>query len=92
MSGSGVKCVTTPCVTSCPDAKVVVHPPPLVLTLPGLILTSYPNECLISIVVKVDSIECLMEKFSLTDLGQLLTLRVLFMMSSKTSPEDCIRL
>ncbi|ETE62447.1 hypothetical protein L345_11797, partial [Ophiophagus hannah] len=47
MSGSGVKCVTTPCVTSCPDAKVVVHPPPLVLTLPGLSLKTSPNQCLV---------------------------------------------
>ncbi|KAL7978038.1 hypothetical protein Chor_005025 [Crotalus horridus] len=47
MSGSGVKCVTTPCVTSCPDAKVVIHPPPLVLTLPGLSLKTSPNQCLV---------------------------------------------
>ncbi|XP_034954849.2 uncharacterized protein LOC118076305 isoform X1 [Zootoca vivipara] len=47
MSTSGVKCVTTPCVTSCPDAKVVIHPPPMVLTLPGLSLTTAPNQCLV---------------------------------------------
>ncbi|XP_058016634.1 uncharacterized protein LOC131186752 [Ahaetulla prasina] len=47
MSGSGVKCVTNPCVTSCPDAKVVIHPPPLVLTLPGLSLKTSPNQCLV---------------------------------------------
>ncbi|XP_061462250.1 uncharacterized protein LOC133374926 isoform X2 [Rhineura floridana] len=47
MSSSGVKCVTTPCVASCPDAKVVIHPPPLVLTLPGLSLTTTPNQCLV---------------------------------------------
>ncbi|XP_025025079.1 mucin-2-like [Python bivittatus] len=47
MSGSGVKCVTTPCITSCPDAKVVVHPPPLILTLPGLSLRTSPNQCLL---------------------------------------------
>ncbi|XP_063002317.1 mucin-2-like [Elgaria multicarinata webbii] len=47
MSGSAVKCVTTPCVTSCPDAKVVIHPPPLVLTLPGLSLTTSPSQCLV---------------------------------------------
>lgn len=47
MSGSAVKCVTTPCVTSCPDAKVVIHPPPLVLTLPGLILNTSPSQCLV---------------------------------------------
>ncbi|XP_054844563.1 uncharacterized protein LOC129335784 isoform X2 [Eublepharis macularius] len=47
MSNSGVKCVTTPCVTSCPDAKVVIHPPPLVLTLPGLILATSPSKTLV---------------------------------------------
>lgn len=41
-------------------------------------------------VVELDSLECLMEKFPLADLGQLLTLCVL-LMSSKTSPEDDLR-
>ncbi|XP_077176997.1 uncharacterized protein LOC143829650 [Paroedura picta] len=47
MSMSGVKCVTTPCVTSCPDAKVVIHPPSLKLTLPGLILATSPGKTLV---------------------------------------------
>ncbi|KAF7235461.1 Feather keratin 3 [Varanus komodoensis] len=47
MSGSAVKCLSTPCVTSCPDAKVVIHPPPLVLTIPGLTVKSAPNQCLV---------------------------------------------
>ncbi|XP_048364301.1 mucin-5AC-like [Sphaerodactylus townsendi] len=47
MSSSGVKCATKPCVTSCPDAEVVIFPPPLKLTLPGLILATSPGKTLV---------------------------------------------
>nr|XP_060614095.1 uncharacterized protein LOC132764218 [Anolis sagrei ordinatus]XP_060614096.1 uncharacterized protein LOC132764218 [Anolis sagrei ordinatus]XP_060614097.1 uncharacterized protein LOC132764218 [Anolis sagrei ordinatus] len=47
MSGTPVKCLTEPCVTKCPDAKMVIHPPPLAITLPGLRLTTNPGKCLV---------------------------------------------
>lgn len=47
MSDTVVKCVTEPCVTACPDVKVLVHPPPLCLTLPGVSLTTDPSQCLV---------------------------------------------
>ncbi|NXM75268.1 KRFB protein, partial [Serilophus lunatus] len=33
-----------PCVTSCADSRAVVHPPPVVITFPGPILASCPQE------------------------------------------------
>ncbi|NXJ85842.1 KRFJ protein, partial [Trogon melanurus] len=33
-----------PCVTSCQDSVAVVHPPPVVVTFPGPILSSCPQE------------------------------------------------
>ncbi|NXG65132.1 KRFJ protein, partial [Hemiprocne comata] len=33
-----------PCVTSCGDSRAVVHPPPVVITFPGPILSSCPQE------------------------------------------------
>ncbi|NWH42308.1 KRFJ protein, partial [Chloropsis hardwickii] len=33
-----------PCVTSCGDSRAVVHPPPVVITFPGPILASCPQE------------------------------------------------
>ncbi|XP_067169384.1 claw keratin-like [Apteryx mantelli] len=32
-----------PCVQQCPDSTVVIQPPPTVLTLPGPILSSFPQ-------------------------------------------------
>ncbi|NWV65407.1 KRFJ protein, partial [Malurus elegans] len=32
------------CVTSCDDSKAVIYPPPVVLTFPGPILSSCPQE------------------------------------------------
>ncbi|NWV17470.1 KRFJ protein, partial [Origma solitaria] len=32
------------CVTSCDDSKTIVYPPPVVLTFPGPILSSCPQE------------------------------------------------
>ncbi|NXI32391.1 KRSC protein, partial [Sterrhoptilus dennistouni] len=33
-----------PCVTSCGDSRAVVFPPPVVITFPGPILSSCPQE------------------------------------------------
>ncbi|NWS05137.1 KRSC protein, partial [Motacilla alba] len=33
-----------PCVTSCGDSRAVVYPPPVVITFPGPILSSFPQE------------------------------------------------
>ncbi|NXG65133.1 KRFA protein, partial [Hemiprocne comata] len=36
-----------PCVTSCDDSRAVIYPPPVVLTFPGPILSSCPQESLV---------------------------------------------
>ncbi|NXG65128.1 KRFA protein, partial [Hemiprocne comata] len=33
-----------PCVTSCGDSRAVIYPPPVVMTFPGPILSSCPQE------------------------------------------------
>ncbi|NXI08374.1 KRSC protein, partial [Irena cyanogastra] len=33
-----------PCVTSCEDSQAIVYPPPVVITFPGPILSSCPQE------------------------------------------------
>ncbi|NXX12685.1 KRFA protein, partial [Podargus strigoides] len=33
-----------PCVTSCEDSRAVVYPPPVVITFPGPILSTCPQE------------------------------------------------
>ncbi|NXF79673.1 KRFJ protein, partial [Sclerurus mexicanus] len=35
------------CVTSCDDSKTVIYPPPVVLTFPGPILSSCPQESVV---------------------------------------------
>ncbi|XP_050186290.1 scale keratin-like [Myiozetetes cayanensis] len=35
------------CVTSCEDSKAVIYPPPVVLTFPGPILSSCPQESVV---------------------------------------------
>ncbi|XP_009951865.1 PREDICTED: feather keratin 3-like [Leptosomus discolor] len=35
------------CVTSCEDSKAVIYPPPVVLTFPGPILASCPQESVV---------------------------------------------
>ncbi|NWT08001.1 KRFJ protein, partial [Vireo altiloquus] len=35
------------CVTSCDDSKAVIYPPPVVLTFPGPILSSCPQESVV---------------------------------------------
>ncbi|NXR70664.1 KRFJ protein, partial [Rhadina sibilatrix] len=36
-----------PCVTSCEDSRAVVYPPPVVITFPGPILSSCPQESIV---------------------------------------------
>uniref|UniRef100_A0A8C3Y713 Keratin n=1 Tax=Catharus ustulatus TaxID=91951 RepID=A0A8C3Y713_CATUS len=36
-----------PCVTSCADSRAVVYPPPVVITFPGPILSSCPQESIV---------------------------------------------
>ncbi|NXK70137.1 KRFA protein, partial [Sylvietta virens] len=36
-----------PCVTSCGDSRAVIHPPPVVVTFPGPILSSCPQQSLV---------------------------------------------
>ncbi|NXG90899.1 KRFD protein, partial [Stercorarius parasiticus] len=35
------------CVTSCDDSRAVIYPPPVVLTFPGPILSSCPQESVV---------------------------------------------
>ncbi|XP_040395059.1 claw keratin-like [Cygnus olor] len=37
-----------PCVRQCPDSTVVIQPPATVLTLPGPILSSFPQHAMVS--------------------------------------------
>ncbi|NXA57120.1 KRFJ protein, partial [Nothocercus julius] len=36
-----------PCVTSCEDSRAVVYPPPVVITFPGPILSSCPQQSVV---------------------------------------------
>ncbi|NXE42906.1 KRFA protein, partial [Ptilorrhoa leucosticta] len=36
-----------PCVTSCGDSGAVIHPPPVLITFPGPILSSCPQESVV---------------------------------------------
>ncbi|NWY28617.1 KRSC protein, partial [Pheucticus melanocephalus] len=36
-----------PCVTSCGDSRAIIHPPPVVITFPGPILSSCPQESIV---------------------------------------------
>uniref|UniRef100_A0A8C3JDE7 Keratin n=1 Tax=Calidris pygmaea TaxID=425635 RepID=A0A8C3JDE7_9CHAR len=38
---------TQPCVASCGDSRAVVYPPPVVVTFPGPILSSCPQESIV---------------------------------------------
>ncbi|NXK98433.1 KRFD protein, partial [Formicarius rufipectus] len=35
------------CVTSCEDSRAVIYPPPVVLTFPGPVLSSCPQESVV---------------------------------------------
>ncbi|XP_059575052.1 claw keratin-like [Alligator mississippiensis] len=36
-----------PCVRQCPDSTVVIQPPPSVVTIPGAILSSFPQDSVV---------------------------------------------
>ncbi|KFW66231.1 Feather keratin 4, partial [Pygoscelis adeliae] len=36
-----------PCVTSCGDSRAVIYPPPVVMTFPGPILSSCPQDSIV---------------------------------------------
>ncbi|KFU84361.1 Claw keratin, partial [Chaetura pelagica] len=36
-----------PCVRQCPDSTVLIQPPPAVVTLPGPILSSFPQQAVV---------------------------------------------
>ncbi|NXL14346.1 KRFJ protein, partial [Setophaga kirtlandii] len=36
-----------PCVTSCGDSRAIIHPPPVLITFPGPILSSCPQESIV---------------------------------------------
>ncbi|NXT59484.1 KRFA protein, partial [Pluvianellus socialis] len=36
-----------PCVQQCPDSRAVIFPPPAVVTIPGPILSSFPQESVV---------------------------------------------
>ncbi|NWW85555.1 KRSC protein, partial [Rhynochetos jubatus] len=36
-----------PCVRQCPDSTTVIQPPPVVVTLPGPILSSFPQDAVV---------------------------------------------
>ncbi|NXU81339.1 KRSC protein, partial [Oreotrochilus melanogaster] len=36
-----------PCVQQCPDSRAVIFPPPAVVTFPGTILSSFPQESIV---------------------------------------------
>ncbi|NXH85171.1 KRSC protein, partial [Edolisoma coerulescens] len=33
-----------PCVQQCPDSRALIQPPPVVVTIPGPMLSSFPQE------------------------------------------------
>ncbi|NWT62642.1 KRSC protein, partial [Erythrocercus mccallii] len=43
LAGSG----NEPCVRQCPDSSTVIQPPAVVLTLPGPILSSFPQDSVV---------------------------------------------
>ncbi|NXE57512.1 KRFJ protein, partial [Casuarius casuarius] len=43
-----------PCVTSCGDSRAVVYAPPVVVTFPGPILSSCPQESYVGTVLPID--------------------------------------
>ncbi|NXG55929.1 KRSC protein, partial [Hemiprocne comata] len=36
-----------PCVQQCPDSRAIIFPPPVVVTVPGPILSSSPQESIV---------------------------------------------
>ncbi|KFZ47266.1 Claw keratin, partial [Antrostomus carolinensis] len=39
--------INEPCVRQCPDSMVVIQPPPVVVTMPGVILSSFPQDTVV---------------------------------------------
>ncbi|NXF38280.1 KRFA protein, partial [Nyctibius bracteatus] len=42
-----VNCWNEPCVSSCGDSRAIVYAPPVVVTFPGPIISSCPQECIV---------------------------------------------
>ncbi|KFV03713.1 Feather keratin 4, partial [Tauraco erythrolophus] len=42
-----VDCRNEPCVSSCGDSRAIVYAPPVVVTFPGPIISSCPQECFV---------------------------------------------
>ncbi|NXU48293.1 KRSC protein, partial [Turnix velox] len=36
-----------PCVRQCPDSRAIILPPPCVVTIPGPILSAYPQDSIV---------------------------------------------
>ncbi|NXP04109.1 KRSC protein, partial [Thinocorus orbignyianus] len=36
-----------PCVQQCPDSRAIILPPPVLVTIPGPILSSFPQESVV---------------------------------------------
>ncbi|NXH12662.1 KRFJ protein, partial [Bucco capensis] len=36
-----------PCITSCADSRAIIYPPPVLITFPGPILSSCPQESVV---------------------------------------------
>ncbi|NXX98628.1 KRSC protein, partial [Centropus bengalensis] len=36
-----------PCVQQCPDSRAIIFPPPAVVTIPGPVLNSFPQESVV---------------------------------------------
>ncbi|NXA43629.1 KRFB protein, partial [Eudromia elegans] len=43
-----------PCVTSCGDSRAVVYPPPVIVTFPGPIISSCPQQSMVGTVLPND--------------------------------------
>ncbi|NXR06577.1 KRSC protein, partial [Semnornis frantzii] len=53
-TGSGIACPqpiadsrNEPCVRQCPDSSALIQPPPVVVTFPGPILSSFPQQAVV---------------------------------------------
>ncbi|KFO52502.1 Beta-keratin-related protein, partial [Corvus brachyrhynchos] len=40
--------VNEPCVQQCPDSRALIQPPPVVVTIPGPILSTFPQESIVA--------------------------------------------
>ncbi|NXY39630.1 KRSC protein, partial [Pomatorhinus ruficollis] len=37
-----------PCVQQCPDSRALILPPPVVVTIPGPVLSTFPQDSIVS--------------------------------------------